>query len=416
MDGKLGDDLLREKVQDAIGILNREDAVKKAPVYPLREQLMLRRMDELRCIADTCFLKNMSKHRKGELVAAIAEQLSDPEALSKIFFILNFFEWNFFLEVGHRQEYIADIILPDHYEVPLRLGVLQIFHHEGKCVYVVPEEIRKAMRRLKKDGFVEYKSAVEESIRHMSAATNLYGVIPLETLREPIARRYPWVTPSEFQAFVTFAQLREELFGLYKDMLVHSFFVNENNGTYVYDEQGIEDLLTIRGATPRCELPEEEFLEYADIGHFENDDDIDHLEDVLSLWFADDLQRSEIIDEIIFYLRCDAPMEAILTIPKREGAKKIKSSDAKAFRETVRGLHRHSRTWLLYGHTPDEMDGLTADDMSMPERAYSDTLLAAKSAKIVPLHGQSPAVSEKIGRNDPCPCGSGKKYKNCCGR
>ena len=24
-------------------------------------------------------------------------------------------------------------------------------------------------------------------------------------------------------------------------------------------------------------------------------------------------------------------------------------------------------------------------------------------------------ASEKIGRNDPCPCGSGKKYKNCCG-
>lgn len=24
--------------------------------------------------------------------------------------------------------------------------------------------------------------------------------------------------------------------------------------------------------------------------------------------------------------------------------------------------------------------------------------------------------SEKVGRNDPCPCGSGKKYKHCCGR
>jgi preprotein translocase subunit SecA len=23
---------------------------------------------------------------------------------------------------------------------------------------------------------------------------------------------------------------------------------------------------------------------------------------------------------------------------------------------------------------------------------------------------------EKIGRNDPCPCGSGKKYKKCCGQ
>ena len=24
--------------------------------------------------------------------------------------------------------------------------------------------------------------------------------------------------------------------------------------------------------------------------------------------------------------------------------------------------------------------------------------------------------SSKIGRNDPCPCGSGKKYKKCCGK
>jgi len=23
---------------------------------------------------------------------------------------------------------------------------------------------------------------------------------------------------------------------------------------------------------------------------------------------------------------------------------------------------------------------------------------------------------KKVGRNDPCPCGSGKKFKKCCGR
>ncbi|PYG87277.1 SEC-C motif-containing protein [Ruminiclostridium sufflavum DSM 19573] len=26
------------------------------------------------------------------------------------------------------------------------------------------------------------------------------------------------------------------------------------------------------------------------------------------------------------------------------------------------------------------------------------------------------AVSSKVGRNEPCPCGSGKKYKKCCGK
>ena len=26
------------------------------------------------------------------------------------------------------------------------------------------------------------------------------------------------------------------------------------------------------------------------------------------------------------------------------------------------------------------------------------------------------SAGKKVGRNDPCPCGSGKKYKKCCGR
>jgi preprotein translocase subunit SecA len=29
---------------------------------------------------------------------------------------------------------------------------------------------------------------------------------------------------------------------------------------------------------------------------------------------------------------------------------------------------------------------------------------------------KKPVVSNKVGRNDPCPCGSGKKYKKCCGQ
>ncbi len=31
------------------------------------------------------------------------------------------------------------------------------------------------------------------------------------------------------------------------------------------------------------------------------------------------------------------------------------------------------------------------------------------------LNPPRPIRSEKVGRNDPCPCGSGKKYKKCCG-
>src|SRR5271168_3741869 len=47
------------------------------------------------------------------------------------------------------------------------------------------------------------------------------------------------------------------------------------------------------------------------------------------------------------------------------------------------------------------------------------TLNAWRLANYQPMQGidsrMSSASTKKVGRNDPCPCGSGKKYKKCCG-
>jgi preprotein translocase subunit SecA len=32
----------------------------------------------------------------------------------------------------------------------------------------------------------------------------------------------------------------------------------------------------------------------------------------------------------------------------------------------------------------------------------------------VSTHSPRPTKSSRVGRNDSCPCGSGKKFKNCC--
>ena len=41
--------------------------------------------------------------------------------------------------------------------------------------------------------------------------------------------------------------------------------------------------------------------------------------------------------------------------------------------------------------------------------------LKSEKSKDNSYHNQVSIRSEKVGRNDPCPCGSGKKYKKCCG-
>lgn len=73
-------------------------------------------------------------------------------------------------------------------------------------------------------------------------------------------------------------------------------------------------------------------------------------------------------------------------------------ADSKRFREVLRKEHKG-----LYEDMTQELTAMLtppADEEtpSMPERGK-------------PLVRETP----KIGRNDPCPCGSGKKYKKCCG-
>jgi len=52
----------------------------------------------------------------------------------------------------------------------------------------------------------------------------------------------------------------------------------------------------------------------------------------------------------------------------------------------------------------------------MPERlaARVDYLFERQSSPVALTDSPLPAVSTKVGRNEPCPCGSGKKHKRCC--
>jgi preprotein translocase subunit SecA len=52
------------------------------------------------------------------------------------------------------------------------------------------------------------------------------------------------------------------------------------------------------------------------------------------------------------------------------------------------------------------------DNASGSERATSQEAVTGTEQKTAPVKRDTP----KVGRNEPCPCGSGKKYKQCCGR
>lgn len=54
--------------------------------------------------------------------------------------------------------------------------------------------------------------------------------------------------------------------------------------------------------------------------------------------------------------------------------------------------------------------------MEHPELLTSDEGVPAVIDEAAPDNGENPYADQYVGRNDPCPCGSGKKYKQCHGR
>jgi preprotein translocase subunit SecA len=68
--------------------------------------------------------------------------------------------------------------------------------------------------------------------------------------------------------------------------------------------------------------------------------------------------------------------------------------------------------------TPPVDDKAHVENVRMQHADYEEALGAGAEGEAKPKPAAQPVVrqSQKIGRNDPCPCGSGKKYKHCHGK
>lgn len=76
----------------------------------------------------------------------------------------------------------------------------------------------------------------------------------------------------------------------------------------------------------------------------------------------------------------------------------------------VQSLYNNTRQWALKGHMPTEL--FHEEWKHLLPLPAEPLKIDQSSAKIVEL---SPRRT-RVGRNDPCPCGSDKKYKKCCGK
>ena len=71
---------------------------------------------------------------------------------------------------------------------------------------------------------------------------------------------------------------------------------------------------------------------------------------------------------------------------------------------------QENKSRKLTYHKSELETGVSEEGMEMNERKVVDD--SGREMKVEKIE----SGKEKVGRNDPCPCGSGKKFKNCHGK
>lgn len=304
-------------------------------------------------------------------------------------------------------------------------GIEQDFVDEYGFPVTFPESILTNMRNA-----LKISTEVFDTLHlYFDAANNLYARIPLKKLYEiynsqnmPISEddfldvaeiishernHYTIVSPSAF------SEENPETEGMEQELVAEHL--------YALDDEDYFAIAKAQDAASWYIPDREQFLKYADNRYTEETPQRLALAN-----FLRNTQRKlncppeEIAEELQDLFRMDLSMQDILEDAQRLGVRFENQRDLRMFIKLCIDMSYYSRRYVHCGHTLAEF-GLVKEsvDEVMDEiyydENYRDPLM--EMGNLLRSHfAEKKTITGKPAKNTSCPCGSGRKYKNCCGK
>ena len=260
---------------------------------------------------------------------------------------------------------------------------------------------------------------------YMDAAANLYGLLSLDELYGIYNSQNKKVDAETFLMAVGVIDQEEG-----NDFAVINWSYNprataeesmksyEIISDYLFVEDPEKDIRELRRAQkgkPLKILPKAEFLRFADSTYFPETPQrsamIRYLYRLASSLPASAEDYCDCIQSVIVI---DAPLQEVLNILKEDGLTSHKNWDLEEFAALYQNLNNHTHKHANRGNTPDELFAQSARGLRLQERiAPPENQLSFFEE---PPQKPKLTIVGAPSRNGPCPCGSGRKYKNCCGK
>lgn len=141
-----------------------------------------------------------------------------------------------------------------------------------------------------------------------------------------------------------------------------------------------------------------ELLNYADDGYFKMTPQLTALRSyIMTHMWVDQEMVDDLIDDIQLGCSMESPLQDLISEFQRRELTFKNTQQAEQIISLLVDVSNHTRLWSNCGHTPNEL-------------GTGKNVIESKS-----IDNRTVKV-EKVGRNEPCPCGSGLKFKKCCGK
>ncbi|REE81546.1 SEC-C motif-containing protein [Paenibacillus taihuensis] len=370
--------------------LNVANAIKGPAVTSLKDILAEITKDRLNFIASNCALAGRSKLKKQELADALYERITNPAFVRSAFIAAEPKEWeliNALMSVPYIQE---NEIMPDAYLFLMDKGLVFSFLEQDELFIVMPKEVKAAYKKLDRRSFEEERSVSQLVLRYIEAAANLYGICPVEKLIAIINEQNNIsLTEGEFNAIRLSVSDKMLYWDIQSGLILHEALEGEGLEDYQEFLESVKD-------KPYYMPPKEELLRYAELDYFEMTPQLEALKShIVEKLGRTERQAEALMDDIQLACAMEEPLAVIM---EEFEIRKIRlnKKQLEELMPIIIAVNNTTRMWSNRGFTPDELSPKPS-----PNTNNSNVVSFA-------------AAASKISRNDPCPCGSGKKYKKCC--
>lgn len=354
------------------------------------DKLLEYKVDVLKELAKLLALKNYSKLKKKELVDKIAERILDEEHAELIFLLTQDEEIGLFEAACNGQTIINEEQLKSF---DFLYGKGYIFISEDLKV-TVTEDVKEVYNRINTAEFKNKRERFKLVSDYCRASVRLYGVVPVEKLIEIFnGHNEIEATLEEIMDACEGSDIKND------DFTFHDGYVV---GIELLENNGYEQLLKEQDDKPYYIPSKNEFLKYNEEMYYEITPQFNRLKEcILALELTKDEELAySICEGVQIAIILGAEVNDLFEEFEFKGVPIKNRKQVEKLLPHIGNLINHTRGIWNRGYTAKELDMIKGENKIVE---FPTTSIREESEK-------------KIGRNEPCPCGSGRKYKVCCGK